>query len=275
MGNPRTGSKKKNDGAESELHAAARAGNLRAVESICSSDPIAVNFRDKHSRTPAMNKSKEVASSAMWDKDATNIFCDLCLREVELGNRPKTYFNKEGWQNVMIKFKELTGRDYDRMKFKNKWDQLKKDWKIWKKLKIGTTGLGWNPVKRTIDAHEDWWTEKLEVMPAAKKFKFNGIDPVMEEKLDGMFKGVVATRAHAFTPSEHEFIGTTNVLGTYNISGSGEVPYQIHRSVDESLVESSSITKRRKVEKKKKGAAFVRSTIEKLVESCSVKLYAS
>ncbi|XP_020588796.1 L10-interacting MYB domain-containing protein-like [Phalaenopsis equestris] len=222
-----------------------------------------------------MNKGKEVGSFAMWDREATNIFCDLCLKEMELGNRPTTYFNKEGWNNVSVKFKELTSRDYDRMKFKNKWDQLKNDWKIWKELKRGTTGLGWDSLKRTIDAPEEWWAEKLQVVPAAKKFKMNGIDRVMEEKLDGMFKGVVATGAHAFTPSEHEFIGTTNALGTDNISGSGEVSCQIHKSVDERLAESSSIPKRRKVEKKKKGATFVRSTIEKLVESCSVKLYAS
>ncbi|CAH9080635.1 unnamed protein product [Cuscuta europaea] len=35
-----------------ELHAAARAGDLTAVQRICSTNPLAVNFRDKHSRTP-------------------------------------------------------------------------------------------------------------------------------------------------------------------------------------------------------------------------------
>ncbi|VFQ97229.1 unnamed protein product [Cuscuta campestris] len=45
MGNPRTQSNE-------ELHAAARAGDLTAVQRICSSNPLAVNSRDKHSRTP-------------------------------------------------------------------------------------------------------------------------------------------------------------------------------------------------------------------------------
>lgn len=35
-----------------ELHAAARSGDLNAVKSICSSNPLAINSRDKHSRTP-------------------------------------------------------------------------------------------------------------------------------------------------------------------------------------------------------------------------------
>ncbi|KAJ8774286.1 hypothetical protein K2173_009717 [Erythroxylum novogranatense] len=38
------------DGAD--VHAAARSGNLSAVQSILSSNPLAVNSRDRHSRTP-------------------------------------------------------------------------------------------------------------------------------------------------------------------------------------------------------------------------------
>ncbi|KAG8382060.1 hypothetical protein BUALT_Bualt05G0037200 [Buddleja alternifolia] len=40
-----------NSGNE-ELHAAARSGDLKAVEAICSANPLAVNSRDRHSRTP-------------------------------------------------------------------------------------------------------------------------------------------------------------------------------------------------------------------------------
>ncbi|XP_020579223.1 uncharacterized protein LOC110023911 [Phalaenopsis equestris] len=67
--------------------------------------------------------------------------------------------------------------------------------------------MGWDPIKRTIDAPEEWWAEKLQPVPSAKKFKFVGIDPVMEEKLDGLFTGVVATGTHAFTPND---IGLNN-----------------------------------------------------------------
>ena len=35
-----------------ELHTAARSGDLIAVQMILSSNPLAVNSRDKHSRTP-------------------------------------------------------------------------------------------------------------------------------------------------------------------------------------------------------------------------------
>ncbi|KAL6587847.1 hypothetical protein OROMI_000825 [Orobanche minor] len=35
-----------------ELHAAARSGDLTAVQAICAANPLAVNSRDRHSRTP-------------------------------------------------------------------------------------------------------------------------------------------------------------------------------------------------------------------------------
>ncbi|KAL8104104.1 uncharacterized protein LOC141677247 [Apium graveolens] len=38
--------------SEKDVHAAARTGDLSAVELICSSNPLSVNSRDKHSRTP-------------------------------------------------------------------------------------------------------------------------------------------------------------------------------------------------------------------------------
>ncbi|KAI3453887.1 hypothetical protein Pfo_010550 [Paulownia fortunei] len=40
-----------NSGNE-ELHVAARSGDLTAVQAICSGNPLAVNSRDRHSRTP-------------------------------------------------------------------------------------------------------------------------------------------------------------------------------------------------------------------------------
>ncbi|CAL9204885.1 unnamed protein product [Musa hybrid cultivar] len=57
MGDPGAASRRKNrlpkGGSESsDLHAAARNGDLTTVESICNANPLAVNARDRHSRTP-------------------------------------------------------------------------------------------------------------------------------------------------------------------------------------------------------------------------------
>ncbi|KAI0511153.1 hypothetical protein KFK09_011777 [Dendrobium nobile] len=135
----------------------------------------------------------------------------------------------------MKNFSEKIGREHDKVQLKNKWDQLKKDWKLWKDLKRGSTGLGWDPRRKTIDAPDEWWKEKLEVVPNAKKFRYCGINPELEHKLDSMFMGVVATGVHAWTPNQgidHENIhGDTEKLDT--TTDSFEDPSQSFDSISE------------------------------------------
>ncbi|XP_058103879.1 uncharacterized protein LOC131247928 [Magnolia sinica] len=47
MGNPRKGSN-----SSADIHTAARTGDVETLQSISSSNPLAINSRDKHSRTP-------------------------------------------------------------------------------------------------------------------------------------------------------------------------------------------------------------------------------
>ncbi|MBA0783055.1 hypothetical protein Gotri_000840 [Gossypium trilobum] len=93
----------------------------------------------------------------------------------------------------MTNFEKETGKAYSQRQFKNRWDALKKERKAWKKLKGEDTALGWNPIKRTIDAPDDWWE--------TQKFRTSGINPEFEGKLDQMFMGIVATSDKAWTPS--------------------------------------------------------------------------
>ncbi|XP_020686288.1 L10-interacting MYB domain-containing protein-like [Dendrobium catenatum] len=219
-----------------------------------------------------MGKPKDGGPSATWEKDVKIIFCDLCLREIELGNRPTTHFNKEGWTNLIKNFYDKTGREYDKVQLKNKWDQLKKDWKLWKELKRGSTGLGWDPRKKTIDAPDEWWKEKLEVVPNAKKFRYCGIDPELEDKLDLMFLGVVATGDHAWTPNQglHDENVTEDSENIDVSSESFEDPSQKLESINDCIQlkrpSSTTSTGRRK---KIFGSTFLRSQITQLVNSCT------
>ncbi|KAK8956663.1 hypothetical protein KSP39_PZI000517 [Platanthera zijinensis] len=108
---------------------------------------------------------------------------------------------KDGWKNLVTKFKERTGLLYDRAQLKNKWDQLKREWKLWRELKKGETGLGWDPIKKTIDASDEWWQERIQMIPMAKKFRYSGIAPELEEKLDRMFSQVVASGDNVWIPA--------------------------------------------------------------------------
>lgn len=70
MGNPQKPS------AEEDLHAAARSGDLHAVQSILSSNALAVNSRDKHSRTPL--------HLAAWSGHA-EVVSYLCKNKADVG----------------------------------------------------------------------------------------------------------------------------------------------------------------------------------------------
>ena len=45
---------------------------------------------------------------------------------------------------------------YDKNQLRSRWDVLKVDWKVWEQLRNLDTGLGWDAVKGTIAAIDDW-----------------------------------------------------------------------------------------------------------------------
>ncbi|XP_020596472.1 uncharacterized protein LOC110036381 [Phalaenopsis equestris] len=102
------------------------------------------------------------------------------------------------------------------------------------------------------------------VVPAAKKFKLSGIEPELEEKLDRMFGGVVATGNYACSPSEIGFAGNVVNLGTPG----GSVGFIDVPSTDQNEYETISRSKRpRVVDKRKYGASSLRNELSEAV-SC-------
>ncbi|MBA0766176.1 hypothetical protein Gotri_015242, partial [Gossypium trilobum] len=83
----------------------------------------------------------------MWDKRLIEIFYDICIKDILKGNRLGTHFTKDGWLKIITNFKKET-----------------------------YASLGWNPIKRYVDASDDWWESRLKVMPEAQKFRTSGID---------------------------------------------------------------------------------------------------
>ncbi|KAK1379039.1 poly [ADP-ribose] polymerase tankyrase-1 [Heracleum sosnowskyi] len=62
--------------SEVDVHAAARAGDLSGLQLICSSNPLAINSRDKHSRTPL--------HLAAWSGQAP-VVSYLCENKADVG----------------------------------------------------------------------------------------------------------------------------------------------------------------------------------------------
>ena len=104
-------------------------------------------------------------AKALWDNPKwTTTFGKLCVKQIEAENRTKgASFSTKGWINLVTKFCDETGLNYDKDQLKSRWDVLKGDWRVWEELKNLDAGLGWDAVKGTIDASDDWWDWKLKV----------------------------------------------------------------------------------------------------------------
>jgi len=90
------------------------------------------------------------------------IFCDLCIKAIDMGMRPNIHFDKTGWKFLITSFKEQTGHAFTITQPEKKWDGCKKDWRIWTKL-ISETGVGWSSELGTNLASNEWWKAKLQV----------------------------------------------------------------------------------------------------------------
>ncbi|KAI5556792.1 hypothetical protein BDE02_18G058800 [Populus trichocarpa] len=116
----------------------------------------------------------ESFDKAAWTKEMLHIFCDICIKAIDMGMRPNTHFDKTRWKFLITSFKEQTGHAFTKTQLKNKWDGCKKDWRIWNKL-VSETGVGWNSELGTISASDEWWKQKIQEIRGAKKFRHVGV----------------------------------------------------------------------------------------------------
>ncbi|GJW41616.1 zinc finger, CCHC-type, retrotransposon gag domain protein [Tanacetum coccineum] len=130
-----------------------------------------------HDNTNVNRTSKKAASrKTVWDTSTHITFVELCLEEVKKGNRPGTHFNKIGWTNLENNLKARSGKVFNKQQLKNHWDTMKKDFKLYDRLMRIESGLGWDPVKKTIDATPEWWDEKIEADPDLAKFRDKNLE---------------------------------------------------------------------------------------------------
>jgi hypothetical protein len=64
---------------------------------------------------------------------------------------------QKAFEEVAKDFKTRIGFEYTRIQLKNKWDKLKNDYTIFKKLKLKETGGGWDSTRNTIKQDDEWW----------------------------------------------------------------------------------------------------------------------
>jgi len=67
-------------------------------------------------------ESLESFDEAAWTKKMLQIFCDICIKAINMGMRHNTHFDKIGWKFLITSFKEQTDHAFTKTQLKNKWD---------------------------------------------------------------------------------------------------------------------------------------------------------
>ena len=74
------------------------------------------------------------------------------MEQVQKENRSTTTFTKEFWKEIRVKFYMKTKKNYELKQFQNKFNQLRKCYRVFTDLKKLPTKFGWDPVLKTAIA---------------------------------------------------------------------------------------------------------------------------
>ncbi|KAL4588303.1 hypothetical protein LXL04_001187 [Taraxacum kok-saghyz] len=163
---------------------------------------VALNFSSREfasisNISPNVVEKKKYKPKHVWNTDTTTYFIDMCLNEKLKGNKPGSHLNKAGWLNLEKAMLEKTGKVFDKKQLSNKWDGMKKDWKLYDRLMRLETGIG--GTRSLIDVSEEWWAEKINVNKEFAKFKDTNLD-IFATHYAPLFQDSVAVGDHTMTP---------------------------------------------------------------------------
>ncbi|KAF2316316.1 hypothetical protein GH714_041657 [Hevea brasiliensis] len=139
------------------------------------------------------------AGRVAWSSEQFNLFVKICVRGTNLGKRNGGWGDK-GYTWLQNELRQV-GVEYTKEQLRHKWDWMKDQWKMWKALKGNETGLGWDPIKGTVVAPDEWWNEKIKENSNFARFREKGIGQELYENYQELFLGTVATGEFAYAPS--------------------------------------------------------------------------
>nr|KAJ0198438.1 hypothetical protein LSAT_V11C700352620 [Lactuca sativa] len=96
------------------------------------------------------------------------VFVDSCVTEVKKCNKTGTHLTKVGWENIQKHMKDKTGYILEK-KTTNKWENMKKEWKLYDRLMRLEIRLDGR--RSLINTSPKWWEEKIKENKDYAKFR--------------------------------------------------------------------------------------------------------
>ncbi|KAI7995026.1 L10-interacting MYB domain-containing protein [Camellia lanceoleosa] len=155
---------------------------------------------------------------ANWDWENTRIYLELVVKEIDAGNRPHMSINLNVYRSLAKTYEVATGLTHTIKQLKNRYNQLKAEWRAWSKLMDsckGPTRIGFVQETGLINASDQWRArmEKLFILlmvyshcivlhvdKECCKFRTKRLDH--EKLMRCVFTGAAATSKNAWKPGE-------------------------------------------------------------------------
>lgn len=145
-----------------------------------------------------MATSSENVKKDKWKGESTLQLCQF-LNNYIMKNGRKSPFK---WTELQAEFEKLIGHKFFSDKaMKNKYGSMKQEYNLWKSLKNGETGLGWNESTGKLDCSNEWWAKKIKENPLVKKFQNKQPSLDLQEAWDQLYGDAVASGVDCVAPS--------------------------------------------------------------------------
>ncbi|KAI8030216.1 L10-interacting MYB domain-containing protein [Camellia lanceoleosa] len=119
------------------------------------------------SHTPSVKgKGPKPYHKANWDWEYSRIYLELVIKEIEAGNKPHMSINSNGYRSLAKTYEAATGLTHSVKQLKNRYNQLKAEWRAWSKLmysRKGPTGIRFDQESGLINALNEWWATMEKV----------------------------------------------------------------------------------------------------------------
>ncbi|XP_076908587.1 uncharacterized protein LOC143565518 [Bidens hawaiensis] len=145
-----------------------------------------------------MDSKKEKGKREIWSKEMVLELCRFLNKYITKHGRTSSF----KWVSLQPEFEKIVNHKFSSDKaMKNKYDGMRKEYNLWKSLKNGETGLGWNESTRQLMCLDEWWKTKTQGNSKVLEIKYNQPSIQLQEEWDQLFGDAVASGENCVAPS--------------------------------------------------------------------------
>ncbi|GJU40452.1 Myb/SANT-like domain-containing protein [Tanacetum coccineum] len=109
-----------------------------------------------------MATSNATSRKENWTDQSVLTLCNFLIQHQNNNGRNKAY----PWSHLQPEYEKIHNHKFNsKQALKSKYDSMRKQYTLWKQLKHGETGLGWNASTGALACSNDWWDRKIKENP--------------------------------------------------------------------------------------------------------------